>query len=127
LIKSIEKTNADLLKKQEELNEKNETFKKMEENISRLKKIEETITDEALNKLKKEHTELDLHFGENSEIAVKLTEYGIPRIDDFSNEVDNLEKKVKSELTRFDGIIKSVLEELEKIKEDIGRRNGTLN
>jgi len=125
LLESLEKANADLLKKQEELNEKNEAYKKMEENIIRLKKIQETITEEAFNKLKQEHTELDLHFGENSKIAVKLKEYGISRIDDFSTEVDNLKKGVKNELARFDNIIKGVIEELEKEKNDIGRRNKT--
>jgi len=125
LLESLEKANADLLKKEGELNERNEAYKKMEENIIRLKKIQETITEEAFNKLKQEHTELDLHFGENSKIAVKLKEYGISRLDDLSTEMDNLKKGVKNELARFDNIIKSVIEELEKEKEDIGRRNKT--
>jgi len=125
LMESIEKNNTDLLKKQEELNEKDEAYKKMEENIIRLKKIEETITEEAFNKLKQEHTELDLHLGENSIIAVKLKEYGISRIDDFSTEMDNLKNGVKNELARFDNIIKKVIEKLEEEKIDIGRRNKT--
>ncbi len=126
LMESIEKNNADLLKKEEELKEKNETYKKMEENISRLKKIEETITEEALNKLKQEQAEFKLHLWENSKIAAKLKEYGISRIDDFSMEMDNLKKYATNELARFDNIIKGVIEELEKQKEDISRRNKTL-
>jgi len=127
LMESIEKANADLLKKEKELNEKNETYKKMEENIFRLKKIKETITEEAFNKLKQEHAEFDLHFGENSNIVKKMKEYGISGIDNLLIEVNHLKDSLEKELTRFDNIIKNVIEELEKEKEDIGRRNKTLN
>lgn len=125
-LEKIEKDNAELMEKEEELNEKSEAYKRTEENISRLKKIEGTITEEAFNKLKQEETELNLHLGEDSKIAVKLKEYGISRIDDFSAEMDNLKENVKRELARFDDIIKGVLEELEKEKDDTGKRNKTL-
>jgi len=127
LLESIEKANVDLIKKEKELIAINEEYKKTEENIFRLRKIKETITEAAFKKLKQEHAELDLYFKENNKIAVKLKEYGISRIDDFSVEMDNLKKHVKNELERFDNIIKGVIEELEKQKEDIGRRNKTLN
>jgi len=85
-----------------------------------------SLLDEELKKAQSEYNLYNLHFGENSSIVVKLKEYGISKIDDFSTEIDNLKKHIKSELVRFDNIIKGVIEELEKEKEDIGRRNKTL-
>jgi len=81
---------------------------------------------EALDKLKLEYTELNLYLLENSKIVDNLKEYGISRIDNFSDEMDNLKKHIQNELARFDNIIKGIIEELEKEKEDIGRRNKTL-
>ena len=224
-LESIERTEADLLKKEKELNQINEKYEKITEKVSTLKKIKETVSNDVLKNLESEAAELErtnkqnqkikselesqikelenthqslsksvakanankkeieeniidtinakhdtvreiyakysknldstkaeienfkrqysllddelikaqseydlynFHLGENSKIVVKLKEYGISRIDDFSTEMDNLKKHVKSELVRFDNIIKVVIEELEKQKEDIGRRNKTL-
>jgi peptidoglycan hydrolase CwlO-like protein len=120
------KKEDDLLKKRNELSEKNDNYEKLKKLVSKLKEIEERVTIEALNKLTHDLEELKLHLGENSNIAIKLKEYGISSVDRFVNEIDNIKKSVKENLANFDKIIKGVIEELEKEREDIGRRNKTL-
>jgi hypothetical protein len=125
-MESLEKNEEELLKKEHELDEKNNAYEKLEKRIFTLREIEEKVTVEALNKLAHEANELELHLGENSDIAIKLKEYGILSVERFLNEIDNLKKDVKEKLANFDKIIKGVIEELEKENEDIGRRNKTL-
>jgi len=127
LIKSIEKNNADLLKRKEELIEKNEAYKNMEENISRLKKIKEKLSPEVLKNLEQEYNFYNLYLGENGSIVSKLKDYGISRIEDVLPEINVIKENVKKRLERFDNILKSVIEGLEKERDEIGRRNKTLS
>ena len=121
-LEALKKNEDDLLKKENELNEKNDVYENLKKRVSTLKEIEEKVTLEALNKLMREREELELHLGENSKIAIKLKEYGISSVENF----DNLKKDVKEKLADFDKIIKGIIEEQEKEKEEIGRRNKTL-
>jgi chromosome segregation ATPase len=93
--------------------------------IENYKRLYSQLDDELI-KAQSEYDLYNLHFGENSSIVNKMKEYGVSGIDDFFIEADRLKNSLKNELSRFDNIIKSVIEELEKGKEDIGRRNKTL-
>jgi len=123
---SIERNEADLLKEEKELNQLNEKHTKLMEKVSALRKIKETVSGEFLKTLEDEYDLYNLHFGENSSIVNKMKEYGVSGIEDFLRRVDSLRDSFNSELTRFDNMIKDVIEKLEKEKEDIGRRNKTL-
>jgi chromosome segregation ATPase len=83
--------------------------------------------DEERVDVKEEHDFYNLHLGENSNIVKKLKEYGISGIDDFFIETTRLKEYFEKELTQFDKLIREVLVKQEEIKEDIGRRNGTLS
>ena len=85
--------------------------------IENYKRQYSLLADEVI-KAQSEYNLYNLHFEENSRIVVKFKEYGIPGIDDFLTETDNLEKHIKNELERFDKMIKGVIEELDKAKED---------
>jgi chromosome segregation ATPase len=64
-----------------------------------------------------EHSNYELHLGENSKICTALREHGVSSIDNFKSEIENLEKNVREDLERFDGIIRNVIKEQEEIKE----------
>ena len=94
--------------------------------IEEFKRKYNRLDEERVN-VKEEYDFYNLHLGENSNIVKKLKEYGISGIDDFFVETKRLEKSFEAELTRFDKLIREVLVKQEEIKEDIGRRNGTLS
>ncbi|MCL2196182.1 MAG: hypothetical protein FWB77_01060 [Treponema sp.] len=108
-LESLEKNNADLLQKENELNEKKETYEKLNKKVSALKEIKEKVTIEALNKIKQDAEELDLHLGENSKIVIKLKEYGITSVEKFLNEIDRRKDIVKNEIKWFDNILKDII------------------
>jgi len=220
LLESIEKNNADLLKRKEELNQINEKYVKKTEEVSKLKKIEETVSDDVLTKLdrkkaelngiidknQKIKTELDrsikdlentrqslsdstaranaekkeieeniiktidakldtireiytkkqkdingikveiekfksqykqlcdvfknaqsqydfynLYLGENSSIVKKMKDYGIPKTDVFLTKIESLRDSIKSELEQFDKLIRGVIGEFEKARDEIDK------
>jgi chromosome segregation ATPase len=77
--------------------------------------------DEEFQRVRDIHSSYCLHLGENSNIIEKLRKYGLSSIDEFVNEVNQLENNVKDHLARFDSIIKEVLAEQQKIIETIQR------
>jgi chromosome segregation ATPase len=69
------------------------------------------------NEIKAKHSDCELHFGENCRINSELRKYDIPSMDGFADEIARLENTVGSELARYDGLIKNVLVEQDRIKE----------
>jgi len=107
-------------------NKHSKDLRDTETNIENFKTQFEQLKDR-LEEAKTEYEIYNAHFGENSNIVKKLKEYGVSRVGDFFIETKRLEESFKTELDRFDELIRDVIVEQEKIKEDIGGRNGTLN
>jgi len=72
LMDSIEKNNAELLKEEKELNKKNEKYEKLKEEISTLKKIKETISDDVIKTLRCESAELNKTITQNRKMKSEL-------------------------------------------------------
>jgi len=115
----LQKKEEELLKKENELKEKNDNYENLKKKVTTLKEIEVKVTVEALNKLKLEEKELDLHLGENSKIANKLKEYDISSVEKFVNEIERRKNIVENEIKWFDDVLKGVITELERRNESL--------
>jgi len=100
---------------------------RLKEEIEGYKKKFEQLDDDIL-KIREMHESwyefYSLHLGENSKVARKLKEYKISSADRLSDEIDELCRSVKSDLDRFDGVLRGVIREQEEFKEETGRRAG---
>ena len=115
----LQKKEEELLKKENELKEKNDNYENLKKKVTTLKEIEVKVKVEALNKLKLEEKELDLHLGENSKIANKLKEYDISSVEKFVNEIERRKNIVENEIKWFDDVLKGVITELERRNESL--------
>jgi len=89
-LESLEKNNADLLKEEKELNQRNEKHTKLMEKVSTLRKIKETVSDDVLQNLKNEETELEKNNKQNQKIKNDLES----QIKELENTHQSLSKSV---------------------------------
>jgi predicted nucleic acid-binding Zn-ribbon protein len=121
ITKTIETRIADIKRIYDE---QNVDINDLKAEIEKYKKQYALLDDEII-KAKEEFDFYNRHLGEDSDIVLKLREYKIQSLDSFTSEIDRLESSIKTELVELDEKIKGIIEEQEKINEDISRRNGT--
>jgi len=91
--------------------------------IERYKTLYSNLSDD-LSKAEETHRIYALHLGENSDITRKLQEHGISSVESLLVEVQKLESSIKTEISRFDHMLRDVILQKEKMKEEIETMQG---
>ncbi|MCL2378745.1 MAG: hypothetical protein FWC77_06440 [Defluviitaleaceae bacterium] len=126
LMEAIRQENANLHQQEEELAKKHDTYTKLEQKIAEIehyKALYKTL-DNDMKETTAIHSIYALHLGENSELARKMQEHGIVSSGDLASEIRKLEISIKQELTRFDNVLKDVIAQKEKMKDEIEAMQG---
>ena len=115
LMESIEKNSAELLEKEEELESMSDEYKKKVARVSDLKKIQETITPEVLEKLENEVANLEEFIKINQKIKSDLND----KIDEYKT----LKESLSNTIVKANSEKKAIEE---NITETINERIGTM-
>jgi len=126
LIEDTRQANEKLLQQEEALAKKHSAYEELQQKLAEIERYKALYAnlDKDMEDTAEIHRVYALHLGENSELARKMQAYGIFSTEDLVGEIRRLENSVKQDIVRFDQILKDVIVQKEKIKNEIEAMQG---